>query len=133
MNAAGPCAPLADAAKQAGLRGGALQVDANVTIESCNESSRSETKRVTEKYTVSIPYQTEEDVAVQSCGEVKVPVSYCINPYTKDGCVGSSDTSTQYRCTTTTQRQTVTRYRDEPRTREVDRTFSILHDEIGDP
>ncbi|MBP9114485.1 MAG: hypothetical protein KBF88_16840, partial [Polyangiaceae bacterium] len=123
VNAVGPCAPLADAAKQAGLRGGALQVDANVTIDSCNESSRSETKRVTEKYTVSIPYQTEEDVAVQSCGEVKVPVSYCINPYTKDGCVGSSDTSTQYRCTTTTQRQTVTRYRDEPRTREVDRTF----------
>jgi hypothetical protein len=94
-----------------------------VAIESCEQSSVSETKFIAETYTVSVPYQSEADVPVQSCAAVQVPVSYCINPYTKDGCVGSSTTVTQYSCSTSMQRQMVTRYTQEQRTRQVKQTF----------
>lgn len=105
---------------------GALRVDATVSVTRCQAVPRDESRQVHETYTVDVPYEAVETVSEKVCQPVTKSVSYCVNPYTHDGCVGSSDTVASYECHVETYERLVTRYRAEPRERDVMRTFHYV-------
>ncbi len=103
-------------------RTGAYQVDAEVRLDACEESDTTSSRQESETYEDQIPYEVQGTYMEQQCFVTKVPVSYCINPYTRDGCVGSSDTVAGYECQMVPRSGTFIRYRSETKTRMVTRT-----------
>ncbi|MDX2086658.1 MAG: hypothetical protein SFX73_02355 [Kofleriaceae bacterium] len=105
-------------------RAGVHQVDAKVAVMRCTYKHQRETRMMTEQFVRHIPYQAVETFSETRCAATKVSVSYCINPYTRDGCVGSSDTADSFSCSSVPVTATVTRYRTETGTHQVPRTFT---------
>ncbi|CAN5837075.1 hypothetical protein BH11MYX2_BH11MYX2_39750 [soil metagenome] len=103
---------------------GAFQVDATISVTNCQRSSSSNTEEYDEAYYVDVPYTAHEKWNEQVCTTTRVPIYYCVNPYLRNGCSMSSETTSSYECHTIERDEDVTRYRHEPRTRKATRVVT---------